>query len=277
MRRCCLLTVAISLLLVSVSYGDVITFDHAYRNLGSYTSNGLLNWDNSWTWNGQPTTETNRPTEYDLQLSTAVSLFTPLAHSNILYVDISDIVSTHLGLAIGATFNALTLTGISLEDDFFLNHPFIYSGANARAGEYLIGTDTGLCANSTTTLLNATPGWTSTLNGNAVTVQTVSGATNGLTGSFGCVWGDYRIQGGALFALTFDEPVNLKRLDIGDLGISVSYGQGRQSINGVLQSESFPPGPPPSVPEPATLILIGSGITAVLIGKRRPACKGSRV
>ncbi len=248
------------------SRAQIITFDTGYKLLGSYSIQGLLAWDDTWTYNGQPTSPTNYPSDYELELSALVSLFTPVDQSNIVYVDVNNVVTTNFGSAYGAAFADLTLTGISLQGGFPLNGPFTYSGNYALPGESLMGTPSGVCADSQDTSLNNTPGWMATSAGGGVLLQTANGVTDGLTKSWGCIYGDFRIIGGAVFALQFSDNTNLKRLDPDNLNISAIYGLGRQTIPGVLLEPSI-------VPEPSSAILLA---TVILLGgsiflKARPA------
>ena len=221
-----LVTLSVFFLLSSYLKGTVVVSfdDPAYKKLGVYKVDGLMQWDNSWTYNGQPTSATNYPTNYELQLSATISLFTPVVHSNALFINIENVQGTHFGSAFGATFTALTLTGIQLQNQFIANQPFSYSGNFAAPNEALQGTTSGLCGSSTTTPLTSTPGWAATTGSQGILIQTASGATNGLTQQWGCIYGDFRIVNSAVFTLQFDPNVNHKQLHADDINVASSSG-----------------------------------------------------
>jgi hypothetical protein len=233
----------------NIANADVLPFDSSYKEIGAYVAQGSLVWDNSWTYNGQPTSPTNYPSAYELELSSTITLFTSTP-SKTLYIDVSDLVSTHFGYALGATFVDLTITGITLGGAFPFGQPFTYSGDYAVSGEALQGTAHGLCSDSTTTLLTNTPGWTAISGPGGVTLQTIDGATDGLSAPWGCIYGDYRIISGAVFALDFGNASAIARLDPTSLDVSVTYGLGYESIQGVLQTPE-----PWSLPLLATVLL----------------------
>jgi hypothetical protein len=56
----------------------VLPFDSGYKEIATYLAQGSLVWDrdNSWTYNGQPTSQTNYPSAYELELSSTITLFT---------------------------------------------------------------------------------------------------------------------------------------------------------------------------------------------------------
>jgi hypothetical protein len=235
----------------------VLSFDSSYKEIATYTAQGSLAWDNSWTYNGQPTSPTNYPSAYELELSSTITLFTSTPNKT-LYIDVSDLVSTNFGSAFGATFVDLTITGITLGGAFPFGQPFTYLGDYAVSGEALQGTTSGLCSDSTTVPLTNTPGWTAMSGPGGVTLQTTGGATDGLSRPWGCIYGDYRIISGAVFALSFDNESAIARLDPTSLDVSVTYGLGYESINGVLPT-----------PEPWSLLLLGTVLLTLTTIRRR--------
>jgi hypothetical protein len=91
----------------------------------------------------------------------------------------------------------------------------------------------------------------------------MGGATDGLSRSWGCIYGDYRIVNGALFALNFDNASAIARLDPESVDVSVTYGLGYESIEGVLQT-----------PEPGSLLslatlLLPLALTLLKLNRRR--------
>ena len=220
-----------------------ITFGSNYQLLGSYTTNGLLNWDPNWTWNGTY----QKPPDYVLQLSSTINLYTELTNSHTLFVQVEDVVSGHAGTWFGAAWTAVTMTGVSLQDSALSSLSPVYSGQYANTGEYLEGTPTGECSQSQNIPLDSTPGWNLTAPPGGFLISTINTPNNGFTSGYGCIWGGFRIINGGVFALDFGK--NLNDIDLKDLTLAAVYGDDRQTI--VAQP----------VAEPGTvLIMLGSGM-----------------
>ena len=262
-----ILKVALATLVLStLASADTIVFDSGYKEIATYVAQGALIWDNSWTYNGQPTSPTNYPSPYELELSSTITLYTSTP-SKTLYIAVTDLVSTNFGSAFGAAFADLTITSLTLGGAFPFGQAFTYSGDYALTGEGLQGTTSGSCSNSTTAPLTNTPGWTALAGTGDITLQTTGGATDGLSRPWGCIYGDYRIVGGAVFALNFDNASPVNHLDPLSLDVSVTYGPNYESIAGTLQA--------PEVPEPSLLPLFAAAfLLAVAFGRRRQSSFG---
>jgi hypothetical protein len=244
-----LLLVVTVLALASMACADSIVFA---KSLGAYKSEGLLDWEAGWTWNGV----VQQPPDYVLPLSATINLYAEVNNSHTLFVQVKN-VNNFVGNWFGEAFTDITITRLVLSDPALASSNPIYSGQFANPGEYLQGT-LGDCSQSQNVSLSSTPGWGMTTMGPGVfSIQTQNIPTNGFTTGFGCIYGTYRIINGGIFALDFGSGPDLKA---GDVSISVVYGNDRQTFPAVFQSP---------VPEPGSLLLFGSGVLGALaIGRR---------
>jgi hypothetical protein len=257
--------VAVALVFHGISHASVIGPNDT-TEIAQYLAHGSLLWDNSWIYNGQPTSPSNYPSAYELDLSSLITLYESTSASNTLYVTATDVVSTHFGYTFGATFADLTITGIAVSGGFPFDQPFTYSGDYAVSGEALQGTISGNCSDSTTVPLTSTPSWSATAQASGVNIHTVNGEGNGLTAQWGCIYGGFRIVGGAAFALSFGDGIDVGRLNPDALSVSVQYGGGYESIAGVLQTQT---------PEPRTFITV-PGLTLMAYMLRRVQLRRKR-
>jgi hypothetical protein len=221
----------------------------SFTQLASFETNGLVLWDNSWTWNGQPRGAGNEPTVAQLTLQATINLYAQHSAPNILYAQITDVSTTTGAYWFGTAFDAVTQTGVELTAPLLPTSALLtFSSDFANPGEVLAY---GGSTESTEPLVD-TPGYQlSVLGSDSFLIQTTDGASNGFT-SLCCITNASRIRGGGLFQLTFGPSINLfQDIDPGTLSISSQYGAGRQYIEGS------------PVPEPSTLTYL---VTALLMG-----------
>jgi hypothetical protein len=173
-------------------------------------------WGPGWTFNGVVTT----PPNYYREISSDINLYTERAYSHDLFIQVEDVVSGHFGSSWGDAFNALTLVGLEITNPNLSTISPFYSGQFANPGEYLEGTS-GDCSASQNISLTSTPGWSLTsANSGRFLIQTVSTPTNGFTGPWGCVYGNYRIINGGVFMLDFGTDLTQSA----NFDVNVMYG-----------------------------------------------------
>lgn len=239
------LTLCAVLLAASVASAGVIDFSQ-YQQVGSYTSEGLYDLSGLGSWNGQPVSPTNKPSDHNRQLSATWNLFVNPAAHNELFIQVTDVITTNGAWWVGLAFENVSLTGLR----FTLPHtelgtPSLNSGY-ANAGELLF---TG--NHEETIPLLTTPGYMlSALGGDTFSIHTASGADYAF-GTWGYVDNAHRIMGGGVFDLTFDPGVDLL-LSVYFPGVKLDsiYGVGNQYIAAEWQP------PDTEVPEPGTLCLM---------------------
>jgi hypothetical protein len=101
------------LLAASAATAAQITFSNEDL-LASYRGQGLIPLDSIGTWNGKPVSDINRPTDYERTLAATINFFDDPTAENRLFVQITNVVSTHFGYAFGTAFVNTALTGVDL-------------------------------------------------------------------------------------------------------------------------------------------------------------------
>ena len=235
-----------------------ITFE-TYDLLGSYRSDGLYNLAGLGTWNGQPVSEANRPSDYERQLATTVNFFAKPTAPNVLFVQVTDVAATHFGSAFGTAFFNITQTGLRFKIPVLggtdLGLPSL-SLDFANPGETRVFTPPDYSSEPLTT----TPGFgLSQLGQSQLLISTLNGADYGFINNG---WGVYggsanRIEGGGVFQMTFFGGIDLFRdLDFTSAIVESEYGRGSQYIIATL------------VPEPSPFTLACLGAAALTIYRR---------
>jgi hypothetical protein len=245
------------LLFATTARADVIDFsDLHYVSRGTFASSGLVDWDDGWTWNGAPRSDTNEPTDAQLRLKATVNFLIDPSQRNQLFVQLTDVVTTQGASWFNDAFDAVTQTGIRLTLPFFSDHRPTLDASFANPGQV------SACCSfpEQVTPLSITPGYRLDFDGASLLIHTINGSDLGFT-SLGNIRNATRIRGGGVFALTFDDDVNLLPASLWkDLLIENEYGAGRQYIDAVRQR-----GRP--VAEPGTLTLLS--LSAVFFLRRR--------
>jgi hypothetical protein len=119
-----------------------ITFE-THDLLASFHTDGLYNLAGLNFWNGKPVSATNRPTDYERELSATINFFAKRKDHNILFLQVTDVTATHFGFALGTTFFNITQTGVrfTLPSKHDLGTPILSLGfANPRGNQGLRAT-----------------------------------------------------------------------------------------------------------------------------------------
>jgi hypothetical protein len=94
----------------SVLSADTIYFD--YETLGSYRAEGLLSLRDIGTWNGQPITDTNKPSNDQRELAATTNFYASSSASNELLVQITNVITTQGSFWSGQAFVNTALTDV---------------------------------------------------------------------------------------------------------------------------------------------------------------------
>ncbi len=86
-----------------------ISFD--FKLMGSYKSQSLLSLRDISSWNGQPISDTNKPTDFNRKLEATTNMYVTPSFKNILFVQVTDVTTTEGWPAASASAN-IALTGI---------------------------------------------------------------------------------------------------------------------------------------------------------------------
>lgn len=254
------------LLLILTVLGGVVPaatldFTRAYPLLASYKSTGQYNLGGLDTWNGQPVTLTNMPDYQNRLLSATFNLYRDATALNIMYIQITDVVTTRGAYWSGPAFNNVTLTGMRVVNTDPV--PVLgFSNAFANPGQLLAyGGST-----ESTQPLETTPGYQLDSTANSFWIHTSNpAAVNGFT-SLGGIYGTSRIRGGGIFQLTFAPYINVQGFSFQSWNVQSQYGDGNQFITAAL------------VPEPSTYCVTGCSLVllGITLKKRRQdaAAKG---
>lgn len=131
--------VAGATLLASVSLASAQLFvaDPA-RLLASYHVESVMTWDPVWTWNGQPTTDSNRPTDWQMRLAVDLIFYSDTATPGRLFLEVANVTTLQGVWTIGATYEASVLTGFRFSG---LTTPGNLASTFYRAGESELSSD----------------------------------------------------------------------------------------------------------------------------------------
>ena len=222
---------------------DSIQFDPSTLE-ASFGSVGLYNLVGLGTWNGQPVSPTNMPDDAQRLLAATINFYILPGANNVMYVQVTDVLTTTGAYWFGTAFDDVTQTGVQItfRDPTILSLGVSYSGAYANPGEVLAD---GTSGQEIDTPLSSTPGFTMDppLN-STLLIHTSTGAANGFTSLYNIV-GTTRIRGGGVFQITFDPTIDLTQLDFSKLQVESEYGLANQFI---LASNPVPLVTQPLVP-----------------------------
>jgi hypothetical protein len=228
--------------------------------VASYESAGLYNLLGLGTWNGQPVSPTNTPSDLNRYLGATMNLSVANSSPNELFVQVSDVTTTIGAYWTGAAFENVTQSGVSIGFPSSLGSATL--GLNyATFGESLAN---GLSGTEIDSSLTNTPGYGLAINRNTYFIATTDGAELGLS-SLNGIYGAERIHGGGVFALTFDASVDLRSINYSVVDVYSLYGANgtNQAIPGIFQQSI--------IPEPASVLLIIGGFC--LLKLRGYKCK----
>jgi hypothetical protein len=223
----------------TLSLGQI---DFSRDNLvASFRVDGLYNLVGLGTWNGQPVSPTNMPSDDNRRLASTINFYVLPSDKNILYVQVTDVLTTIGAWWTGTAFTNVTQTGVRFTLPLKNTHRVInsidsFSIDFANPSETLvIGAHHGTNSSNTevTEPLSSTPGYTINVSPNGeFLIQTTNGAEYGFT-SLGGIFGATRIRGGGVFQITFDHSLNLShRIDFSSMVTEAQYGVGNQYIVG---------------------------------------------
>jgi hypothetical protein len=220
-----------------------LTLVATVTTLGEYDNAGLSN------WNGQPLSDSNKPTAEQDQLSATWNFYVDPSATNTLYVVVNNVTDTQFAYIIYSPINLVPLTGFQFSLDVETSSYASFSNQFAMPTEALLGPVSG-----SSTPLETTPGWIMLTASGApdhvmyqIETPTVSYAFT----HFPSVSGATRIFGGGVFQFTFDPSVNLLHTNFNTLTATATNGEGSYTEIGTLHI--VPPAMPPA-PSDASVV-----------------------
>jgi hypothetical protein len=242
------LAIFMSSCLAASTVADTIDFG-TETAIATFRSEGLVTLDGLGSWNGQPVSETNMPSESQRRLSATFDLFADEASTQHVWLRVSGVVSTQGASWFGGAFVNTILTSIDLDLRTSSASVGILGGdfGNANPGQSLLGNETGS--------VTETIGWV--LSGDRL--RTESNYQYGFA-EYASVTGAVIQEGGGLFRLALGRSVG--DISWSQSGLTAGYGVGNQYIESELLYSNAP------VPAlPAGLVLAGAGLFTC--GRRR--------
>jgi hypothetical protein len=222
------------LLFLPLAFGDIAP-DNAILE-ATYQSSGLYNLVGLGTWNGQPLSPTNFPSDQNRLLEATINLYVSNSLPNDLFVQVTNVTTTVGAFWFGTAFDDVTQSGIELLFPSSLGAATLNSNY-ANPGEILAN---GLSGTEVDSPLSNTPGYSLTVTADSYLIATISGAEYGFT-SLGDIHGAQRIRGGGLFDLQFAPSVDVAT-SLSGIAVDSLYGdQGtNQAIPAVLTTAITP-------------------------------------
>ncbi len=206
--------------------GQPLPFD-LLTPAASFISSGLLNLGDLETWNGKPLTNDNQPTDKERLLEAVINLYIDLNNSNVLYIQITDVLTTPGVSWAGTVFDGMTLTGIRLNlkninDANTIDGLIKFAGKFANPGQRILFDGAG-------EPLLETPGYMLEFFKDDISIQTIEDANYGFA-EFESIFGNQtRISGGGVFELTFKDTVDLRNeIAWNKTRVTTEYGMGAQ-------------------------------------------------
>jgi hypothetical protein len=231
--------------------------------LASFETSGLYNLEGLRFWNGQPVSPTNKPSDYNRLLEASINFYVDSLLDNVLYVQITDVITTQASWWAGLAFYHVSQTGIgfTLPSDDALGLPSLNDQFANPGQELRFGPPTG-----STSPLETTPGYQLSSLADSFLLSTPNTPDFAFS-SLGSISNATRIYGGGMFQLAFDTLIDV-RYDINyeDVEVASIYGSGHQTIEGVL---TYSRPPQTEVPIPATLPLCAIGLSVLGWSRRK--------
>jgi len=238
---------------LGVNEADTLSFEVADNLLTSFEDNilvasfhteGLYNLVGCGTWNGQPLSDENMPSDENRFLAATANFYVDRTAHNVLYVQVTDVTTTIGAFWWGLAFENVTQTGVAFTlpprdgNSGVLSRFRSYSGDHANPGQILAD---GFVAQGYEEPITYTPGYAPELIGDAMLIHTTDRAEFGFT-SLGGIYGARRLKGGGVFELTFDPAVKLRdAVDWGAMKVQAEYGRSNQYIPDILLIPDYTP------------------------------------
>jgi hypothetical protein len=222
-----------------------------YPLLATFKSQGQYDLSGLGTWNGEPVTPTNMPSADNRYLAATFNFYGNPTALNVMYVQVSDVITTLGANWFGLAFTDVTLTGVRVTNTDPV--PVLgFSNSFANPGQVLAYGG----ATESTQPLQTTPGYQLDSSANSFWIHTSQqDAFDGFTSLTG-IYGATRIRGGGLFQLTFAPYINVSGFSYSNWSVAAEYGDSNQFVAASL------------VPEPSTCLPIASILLPLFVVSR---------
>jgi hypothetical protein len=201
-----------------------------------------------------------------------INLYVLPSATNVLYVQVTNVLTTEGAFWFGAAFDDVTQTGvrITFPDSSLLTPGVSFATSFANPGEVLAD---GTSGTEVVTPLSDTPGFALQVADTALLINTTDGSNNGFT-SLCCIFGATRIRGGGVFQLTFAQSVDLTTLDFSKLIVESEYGRGNQYILATVLDDIPPTTDANASPNPNANSWNNTNVTVTLNATDNPGGSG---